>query len=34
MFESKVLKIPKVQMEHFKDLIIDYNTTQKKKNKN
>jgi hypothetical protein len=31
MFKTKVQKIPKVQMEHFQDLIVDFNITQKKK---
>ncbi len=29
MSKTKVQKIPKVQMEHFQDLIIDPNITQK-----
>jgi hypothetical protein len=31
--KTKVQKIPKVQMEHFQDLIVDPNITQKKKKK-
>jgi len=31
MLKTKVQKIPKVQMEHFQDLIIDLNITRKRK---
>jgi hypothetical protein len=32
MFKTKVQKIPKLQMEHFQNLIVDLNITQEKKN--
>ncbi len=31
MSKTKVQKIPKVQMEHFQDLIVDFNITHKRK---